>query len=221
MVLTQLYLLSGKKQTLCVLPITDLRRVMQRSLRCLLDHRVGQRGMDGKQFQQLADMRFLARMHEHDHLRLRREALQGPDRDVQVRDIRAGVVVAPAVDEFPDEEIRRLLLQRPVKVAGRGETLGLDAELPVQRAEVGVEGGFDQGVERCHAGAAHAGSTDGADARNPSRTPSAQSATKPWIDSANSGSGRILSIVQWMITCSRASSSVTVHASAWGQSTSA
>src|SRR5512139_393873 len=166
-------------------------------------------------------MRFLAGMHEHDHFRLRREALQRPDRDVQIRDVRAGVVVAPAVDELADEEIRRLLLQRPVKVAGRVEALRRDAELAVEGAEVGVEGGFDQGIERCHARAAHAGSTDGADARNPSRTPSAQSATKPWIDSANSGSGRVLSIVQWMITCSRASSSVTVHASAWGQSTSA
>jgi len=45
-------------------------------LHLLLAHRVGQHRMDGKQFQQLADMGLFTRMHEHDHLRLWRKALQ-------------------------------------------------------------------------------------------------------------------------------------------------
>lgn len=113
--------------------------------------------MDGKQLQQLADMGFFAGLHEYDHLRLRRKALQGPDRDVQVRDVRAGVIVAPAVDEFPDEEIGRLLLQGPVKIAGRVETLRLNAKLLIQGTEIGREGGFDQGKKCLHAAAVYVG----------------------------------------------------------------
>lgn len=114
--------------------------------------------MDGKQFQQLADMGFFTGMHEHDHLRLRRKALQGADRDVQVGDVCAGVVVAPAVNELPDEEIGRLFLQGPVKSAGRVETLRRNAKFLIQGAEIGVEGGFDQGKKCFHAAAVYMGS---------------------------------------------------------------
>ena len=69
--------------------------------------------MDGKQFQQLADMGFFTGMHEHNHLRLWRKALQGSDRDVQIRDVWAGVIVAPSVYEFPHIKIRPLFLHRP------------------------------------------------------------------------------------------------------------
>ena len=139
--------------------MNDLRRGLQCRLHRLLTHRVGQHGVDRKQLQQLADMRLLAGMHEHDHLRLWRETLQRPDRDVEIRDVRASVVVAPALDELPDEEIWRLLLQRPMKVAGRVETLGRNAEFLIQGTEIGVEGGFDQGKKCFHAAAVYLGAS--------------------------------------------------------------
>ena len=121
--------------------------------------------MEGKKFQQLADMVFFTRMHEHDHLRLRRKALQGPDCDVQVGDVCTRVIVAPAINEFPDEKIRRLLLQRPVKIAGAVETLSRDAELLIQRAEVGGGRGIRSGNRVssccCLASALVDGSADG------------------------------------------------------------
>jgi hypothetical protein len=137
----------------------DAHRLLfgQGGLHLLLGHRVGQHGMDGKQFQQLADMVFFAGMHEHDHLRLWRKVLQRPERDIQIGDVGAGVIVAPAVNEFPHEKIGRLFLHRPVKIAGRVETLRRNAQLLIQGAEIGVEGGFDQGEKGLHAAAVYMG----------------------------------------------------------------
>jgi hypothetical protein len=70
--------------------------------------------------------------------------LQRAQGDVEIRDVRPRAVVAPAVDELADEEVRLLLLQGAVEVAGAGEALRGDAERPLQGAEIRGEEGFDE-----------------------------------------------------------------------------
>lgn len=106
--------------------------------------------MDGEQRQQLADVGLLAGLHDDDDFRLGRYRLEGPQGHVQIGDRVARVVVAPGIDELPHEEIRHLLLQGAVEVAGGVETLRRDAQFLVQVREVDGEGGGDQGVEGFH-----------------------------------------------------------------------
>lgn len=80
-----------------------------------------QYGINGEIRQQLADVGVFAGLHEHDDLRLRRRGLQGAPGDVQIRHRVARVVVAPAIDELPDEKIGRLRVNGPVQVTGEVE----------------------------------------------------------------------------------------------------
>ena len=105
-----------------------------------------------KQRKQLADVVFLARVHEHDYLRLRGLTLQRAQRHVQIGNVRPRVVVAPAVDELAHEEIRLLFLEGTMQIARRGKALGSDTQRPVERSEIGVEGRLDQGIKRFHMG---------------------------------------------------------------------
>lgn len=93
--------------------------------------------MNGEQFQQLTDMGFFTGMQEHNHLCLWRKVLQGPEGDIQIGDVGARIIVAPAVNELPHKKIGRLFLQRAVEIAGTVEVLRDDAELLIQGAEIG------------------------------------------------------------------------------------
>ena len=83
-------------------------------------------------------------LNQHADLGLRRQVLQRAQRQNEIRHIRARVIVASAVNEFPHKKIGCLQLYRAVQIAGRVETTGLNAELVVQSAEIGMEWGFDQ-----------------------------------------------------------------------------
>ena len=91
----------------------SLRRGLQYGSHLFRSNRVLQHSVDSKQFQQLADVWCLARLHDHDDLRLRRNGLQGSQGDVEVRHSRSRVIVAPAIDELTHKKIRRLFFARP------------------------------------------------------------------------------------------------------------
>lgn len=75
----------------------------------------------------------------------------GSQGDIQVQQVRAGIVVGPAVDEITDKILRCLFLQGFVQIAGSGEGGFLNAEALEQRSEVRVEWRFDKGVQALHA----------------------------------------------------------------------
>ena len=64
--------------------VTGLRRGLQYGAHLFLGDWEFQHGMDREQRQQLADMRFLTGLHNHNNLRLGCNGLQGSQGDIQI-----------------------------------------------------------------------------------------------------------------------------------------